>query len=735
MNFLNPLLLLGALGIALPILAHLLNKHQFKQTDWAAMQFLHRAVNVRSRQIKLRDLLLLLLRCLAILLLVFALSKPILEKSDGGIASKLGERRAGVVIALDASFSMQHSDGTSTRFERAVEKVKLITKSIHTGDPVSLILLGTEHRVVVRNMAFDFDRFNKILHAQKPTDEPLNLDSVPSRLEKLVNGMDAGQKEIHIITDAQQHDWSGDTDRLQTAFSELSQAASVVFIPVEGGSDNLAITNLELVSGVLRKGTTARYRATVRNFGKTPATNVIVRGEVNNINVDTKTIPSIAAGSSGTVSLFIPFQNPGAVQISAELDDDALPLDNTRRTVAVIRDRVSILCIEGSTESSSQFGGFIAAALRARDNGTSQEDFTVKSVPWVSLPTQNMKDFDVVILADVPAITPDQARQFEDYVRAGNGLVWFPGDNTKPAIWNERSALAGTTLLPAVIEQTLDTSNDLGVGRPLEPSIPDHSVCRPLRSLSEDLLSETQFLKVLKVKPSAGSSTVLALAGSSTPLLIEHVIGRGHVFMFTSSAQPTWNNMALTPVFPMLIQQMVTYLTAREFEKPRLVGNSLSLSYVDQPDASDAVFDTPSGETITVPVREHRNQYVALLDRADEAGFYLARVSVQAPSMPIAVNVNTGESDVAGLTADDLADQFRETDVMVARSEAELLDAIQQSRTGVSFWRSLMIAGLVIFVLESLLAHRTTHRAPHLKSKNTSPQNKPAPATAHTANN
>jgi hypothetical protein len=731
MNFLNPLLLLGALGIALPILAHLLNKHQFQQTTWAAMQFLNRAVNVRSRQIKLRDFLLLLLRCAVILLLVFAISKPTLEKSDAGIASKIGERRAGVVIALDASFSMQHSDGSTTRFERALVKVELITKTIQPGDPVSLILLGTEHRVLVHNMAYDAERFNKILQAQKPSDEPLNLDSVPSRLKQLVESMDAAQKEIHIITDAQQHDWNDGSGRIPTAFNEISQNAAVVFVPIEGGTDNLAITDLELVSGVLRKGTTARYRATVRNFGDIPVTNVIVRAEANNINADTKSIPSIAAGSSETVSLFIPFQNPGAVQIKAELDDDALPLDNARRTVAVIRDRVSILCVEATSGGTRQFGGFIASALRARDSSTSQEDFTVKSVPWVSLPTIDLKNFDVVILADVPAITPGQARQFEDYVRAGNGLVWFPGDNMKPAIWNKQSA----NLLPAMIEQTVDTGNDLGVGRPLDPAISDHSVCRPLKSLSEDLLSETQFLKVLKVKPSPGSSTVLALAGSSAPLLIERAIGRGQVFMFTSSAQPTWNNMALTPVFPMLIQQMVTYLTAREFEKPRMVGNSLSLSYVDQPDASDAVFDTPAGETITVPVREYRNQYVALLDRADEAGFYLARVSVQAPSMPIAVNVDTSESDVTCLSADDFASQFRDTKVMVARSEAELLDSIQQSRSGLSFWRSLMIAGLVIFVLESLLAHRTSHRAPHLKSKSKSPKNKPASAMAQTAEN
>ena len=76
MSFLNPFLLIGALGIALPILAHLFNQQQVRKTDWAAMQFLNHNVKVRSRQIKLRDLLLLILRCLALLLLVFALARP-----------------------------------------------------------------------------------------------------------------------------------------------------------------------------------------------------------------------------------------------------------------------------------------------------------------------------------------------------------------------------------------------------------------------------------------------------------------------------------------------------------------------------------------------------------------------------------------------------------------------------------------------------------------------------------
>jgi hypothetical protein len=275
-----------------------------------------------------------------------------------------------------------------------------------------------------------------------------------------------------------------------------------------------------------------------------------------------------------------------------------------------------------------------------------------------------------------------------------------------------------------VIEQTVSTSDAMGVGAALDPIMPDHSVCRPLLSLSEDGLSEARFLKLLQVKPTATSFTVLSLAGSESPVLIEHAIGRGHVFMFTTSAEPTWNSMALTPVFPMVLQNMVTYLTAREFEKPRTIGDSLSLSYKDQPDASDAVFDTPLGETITVPVRQHHNQYVALLDNAREAGFYLAKVSVQAPGMPIAVNVDTRESNVKCLSALETASSFDGTGITVAHSEPDLIDAVEQARTGRSFWLSFMIAGLVLLVVESLFADRLL--------KNPSPAKTSASASTHT---
>ena len=701
MSFLNPLLLFGALGIGLPILAHLLNRHQVKRTDWAAMQFLNRNVRVRSRQLRLRDILLLILRCLALLFLVLALSRPIGQGGAGSWFS--GEARAGVVIAIDASFSMEHGGKGATRFRRALNQVEVIGEHIQPGDPVSLILLGGADEVIANNMAFNQERFSALLQRAKPVPAGLDLDSVPKRLKELLGDMEAPQKEAYFITDVQARDWKRASASFQASLADLQKEAEVFVVPIPGPPANLAVTDLELVSGVLRKGTTARYQATIRNCGTEPVSGIEVQCRVEGVQIDTKTIPLITAGSSETVSLFVPFHNAGATRITAEISGDLLPTDNVRRVVAVVRDRVSVLCVDGSDGDA---GRLLVAALLARGDGTQDEDYVVRSVPWISLPSQKLDDVDVIILADVPEITPEQVNQFSRHVRQGNGLVWFAGENVKASVWNERSANGTNPLLPAKLGQPINTSTSLGAGRPLNPTMPSHSICLPLRSLPEDLFSETLFLTRFEVEPSPASFPILSLAGSGAPILLEHSLGRGHVFMFTTSAGTSWNNMAQTPVFPMLMQQIVTYLTGREFEQPRIVGDSISLSYVDQPDATDAVFDTPSEKTITVPVREHRNQFVAMLENSREAGFYEARVSVQAPGMPVAVNVDPSESDVASLTPTELNTNLEGTGVTVTASEAELAAAIETNRTGRSFWRYFMIAGLIFLLVESLFAER-----------------------------
>lgn len=720
MSFLNPLLLIGAMGIALPILAHLLNRHQVRHTDWAAMQFLNRSVRVRSRQIKLRDLLLLLLRCMALLLLVFALARPAWEKSSWFP----GERRAGVVIAIDSSFSMGHGGEDGTRFDEAMKRVEIIRSKMAPGDPVTVVMLGGDQQVVLRNMAYDAKRFGEAVANLSPGSGSMDLVNEPKRIAELVADMEAPQKEVYLITDAQAADWKQPSARLREALAELNTQAGVFVVPVGSGDVNLAVTDLELVAGVLRKGTTARYRATVHNFGSAPASNIAVQCRVDGVEIDRKVIPVITPGDSVTVSLFVPFHNAGATGITAEITGDPLDADNVRRTVAVVRDRVSVLCVDGS---SGDAGRLVVAALMARAGGIQGEDYSARAVPWLSFPAEDLSKVDVLVFADVPEITEGQAKQLEQFVRRGNGLVWFGGDQVKASAWNERAASGKIPLLPAKIGEAMTTGDALGAGKPLDADLSDHPVCLPLMSLPEDLLGEARFMRVLKTEPLPNSFPVLRLAGSGAPVLLEKALGRGQVFQFTTTAETTWNNMALTPVFPLVMQQIVTYLSGREFERPRLVGDSLTLTYVEQPDASDAVFETPSGENITVPVREAGGQFVALLENAPEAGYYTARVSVQAAGLPIAVNVDPRESQVASLDETELRTNIEALGLQVAASGDELAAAIESTRTGRSAWRIFMIAALVLLLLECLLADRMLSRG---RARADEPSSNPVPENA-----
>ena len=719
MSFLNPLLLLAGLGIALPIVAHLLNRYQVKRTPWAAMQFLDRSVRVRSRQLRLRDLFLLCLRCLFVLLVAFSLARPSLD--GGGAAWLPGEPRAGVVIALDASFSMQHRDGSATRFDRAKDLIQSIAGRVQAGDPVSLVCLGSQPRVLVRNMAFEAGRFQDLLESQEVTADKLDWDRVPRLLGELIDDMESHQKEIYLVTDFQSSDWDKEAVRWQDDLAALTQRATVFMVPVSGSGDNLAVTQLELVSGTLSKGGVARYQATVRNCGPVLVTNIEVICRADGVEIDRQPIASIAPGTSETVSLVVPLFNAGSTRITAEVEDDSLETDNVRRLVSVVRDRVSVLCVDGGADDA---GRLVLSALLAREDGTNDEDYLVSSVPWLALPSQNLEKYDVVILANVPTLTPDLATELSRYVQQGNGLVWFAGDQVKAAEWNQRSAktVAGKSsvaipLLPARLGPPMDCSDSLGAGKPLDPELTDHVLCRPLRSLPADLLSETRFLRCFEVEPTPTSFSILNLAGSRSPVLIEHSIGRGQVIMFTTSAEATWNNMALTPVFPMLMQQIVTYLAGREYEFPRLVGDPLSLAYTERPDASDALFETPSNQTLSVPVTEYQDRFVAMLESANEPGFYVARVSLQSRGTPIAVNVNSAESEVACLDLAQMVGRFEGTDLVLAGTEVELLTEMNNRRTAESSWRFIMMVGLVLLVLESLVADRQQRRAGRLDAK------------------
>ena len=77
MSFLQPILLIGLPLALLPVIIHLINQHRHRTVKWGAMMFLLDAKRMTKGMARLRQILIMAMRVLALLGLIFAISRPL----------------------------------------------------------------------------------------------------------------------------------------------------------------------------------------------------------------------------------------------------------------------------------------------------------------------------------------------------------------------------------------------------------------------------------------------------------------------------------------------------------------------------------------------------------------------------------------------------------------------------------------------------------------------------------
>ena len=103
MNFLVPALLWGLLAAAIPVIIHLLNRRRFRTVKWAATTFLLKASRESRGKKRLKHILILACRALAIAALIFAVARPLVGSFLGWGSGSVET----VVLVLDRSPSME----------------------------------------------------------------------------------------------------------------------------------------------------------------------------------------------------------------------------------------------------------------------------------------------------------------------------------------------------------------------------------------------------------------------------------------------------------------------------------------------------------------------------------------------------------------------------------------------------------------------------------------------------
>ncbi|MCP4451623.1 MAG: hypothetical protein GY809_09195 [Planctomycetes bacterium] len=159
MTFVSVLFLLGGLGVVGPILVHLLARPRYKRLPFTMLQFLREGQSESQARRRLRDWIILLLRCLIIALIVLLFARPIWETRVPRPPS-----HEAWYVGLDNSLSMTYRSQGSDLLAQLKSRTKDLLRNCPDEAEFHVFLAGDNqwHRHVTKAQAM------AIVHEMKP---------------------------------------------------------------------------------------------------------------------------------------------------------------------------------------------------------------------------------------------------------------------------------------------------------------------------------------------------------------------------------------------------------------------------------------------------------------------------------------------------------------------------------------------------------------------------------------
>ena len=702
MSFLLPSLLFGLLLASAPIIIHLLNRKRFIRVDWAPMKYLKLTIKTNRRRLEIEQWILLALRTLAVMALIFAIARPVGKGTNlAGMLRLTG--RASRVIVLDDSLSMGHKPATSMTFDRARRTLAEIMRQIGSQDSVTVITSSHPHEPLVRQAPLDESSLAELLGRLEKL-EPVDagsawastLGAVDDHLKSAVFPM----KEVILVTDLWEAGWTPEVGEICDRWA-ADEVTLRVFDTGAEPAGNRVLETLERVEPVVLVDTPARFMAKIRNDGAEtlPAQNAVLKVDGVEQGIE---LPEVATNASVDVPLQVTFESPGQHQLSLSIPVDAIPGDNTRHLMVDVRRAIDLALVDGDP-GVNPFEGetdFVAIAMTA-GNAPWNPTQSV-STEWVREPLASP---DVVILANVDTLPPERVKDLEQLVRAGMGLMIYPGDQIDPEVYNGLLYRNGDGLLPA----KLDVPRDVEIkGLVMEAS--SDSPLAMLNRLNPEALSRIRPRRIQGVITADDDPKVHVLARwndlNQSPALIEKKYGEGRVFLWTVTADRSWSDWPTEGSF-VLATRLATQSVASQVTRWENLTAGEPLRYPFEKNSAPANVDltlpgraaalvTPLDRTTTNPQLDSPETY--------RAGIY--RVSWKGPTgdpvkREFAVSPDSRDTRLVKLTDEAFRAFLGKLVPQIVHVSGEALDI---TAGGSELWRYVVRVLLGLLIVETLLA-------------------------------
>jgi hypothetical protein len=410
-SFAGWIFLFGTFAVVGPLIAHMLAKPRYRRLPFTMLRFLHTGQMESQSRRRLRDVLILLLRCAIIVLIAMLFARPILHTK-----LRPEEARSVYYLGLDNSMSMAYSDGSGSYFNKLVDSTVNYIRSTDDEGVFNICNLGTG------DWASGLGKEVALAEVQR-----LKIAPTATNIGEFFSALSAGDREhsgdvvsIFVLSDF--------TPNTLKQFIGVEKYALVDNIDYKSIVSPKPINNAAIVDARANNLSDGKLtiNATVVNYGQ--------------VEQNRRLIAEIGANKSAPVDIILPANRRRTCQVQIDTDvageeqlflpvelslsaGDGLKEDDTFYLAVSLPQQKNVNVLLADTGTEEMF--LLKTAMNTLSRVNSYDTLNVKEVLIDDLALSDLDWADVIICSAITERLGEIAEELKSFVKTGSRIVFF----------------------------------------------------------------------------------------------------------------------------------------------------------------------------------------------------------------------------------------------------------------------------------------------------------------------
>lgn len=671
------------------------------------MELLLRSVRRVERSFKVRRWALLSARVVLLAAFALAAARPRTGGDAGAVGAAGGPED--IAVVLDASLSMRARFDGQTAFQRALVHARGRVDGLTESSRMLLVAAEATPRALVDRATADRGELLGVLREAEPS---YGTASLAEAIDEAVRLLEASKSEegrtrrVIVLSDLARPAIDGAAEATMADDAPSLELVDVLADLPPASRSNTGLT--EARAAVVPDAGPGVVEVTVRlrNHGLGPETpteprdlSLVCEGR------DTPVAESFIEVSPGTIAhrtLQVNLAEAGLHRCRAQLANDALQEDDQRPFLVTIEKQIRTLVVDGAP-SGVQREDEAYYLERAMAAGITDHP-SPRIVTEDELSRIDLAQFEVVVLAGVPRLAPNDADRLVGFVEGGGGLLLTAGADFD---------LAGLERgLGKILPGRIGPPKSRPEGRPalLSTTQLEHPLLSVFdaESISGLTSARTQVAASFEPDSPTGWTAVLDF-DDGAPALVTGSAGRGRVGLLLTTIDRDWTDLPIRPGFVPLVRQMVLWLgSGLQSAHPSVFRVGTPAIVPVPPGTRSVEVRTPSGRSQTLTPSP--SETTLSFRGTTEPGHYAVRIRDEQgrwsspPRASFVAVTDPLESDLRPVPPEEALAVLRGETAPTQLGQGELVRGPARSWGVQGFAGWLLVLVLLAFVMESVIS-------------------------------